>query len=316
MMSIDHDGIFKQLLREFFVEFLELFVPDALALIDPDNLTFLPQDVFANLLDPDRRTADLVVQTPFRGQPATFIVHLEHQAQADETLHARMFRYFARFHDHYAVPVYPIALCSYHSPKRPAADRYGLRFPDFAVLDFRFRVVQLNQFRWRDYLNHANPLATALLARMQVAPRERLAVKAACIAHLVGLPISAKRRRILRQFLEVYLPLKPDEERAFQQELPDLAPIQPEEEMTQIIGTWERLGAVTIVTEVLDHRFGPLSDAVTAQIADYPFELLKALIRAQVNFVTLADLEAWLAANPVPPWVDPLGESDDIDDDE
>ncbi len=242
MMSIDHDGIFKQLLREFFVEFLELFVPDALALIDPDKLTFLPQELFANLLDPDRRAADLVVQTPFRGQPATFIVHLEHQAQVDETLHARMFRYFARFHDHYAVPVYPIVLCSYHSPKRPAADRYGLRFPDFAVLDFRFRMVHKSVplARLPEPCQSAGDRAAG---PVQVAPRERLAVKAACIAHLVGLPISAKRRRMLRQFLEVYLLLKPDEERAFQQELPDLAPMQPEEEMTQIVGIQRQIQA-------------------------------------------------------------------------
>jgi len=123
-----------------------------------------------------------------------------------------MFRYFAKFHDRYSVPVYPIALCSYRTPKQLAPDRYAVGFPDFAVLDFRFRVIQLNQLRWRDYLRHLNPLATALLTRMQVAPRERRAVKAACMVYLMGLPISTKRRRILRQFLEVYLPLQPAEE--------------------------------------------------------------------------------------------------------
>lgn len=39
-------------------------------------------------------------------------------------------------------------------------------------------------------------------------------------------------------------------------------------------------------------------------------DLLEDLILAQVRFTTLADLEAWLAANPVPPWVDPIGEWD------
>jgi hypothetical protein len=81
--------------------------------------------------------------------------------------------------------------------------------------------------------------------------------------------------------------------------------------MEGFVTSWERLGAVSMVTEVLDQRFGPLSDAITAQIAEYPYDLLKVLIRAQVNFTTLADLNAWLAANPVPPWVDPLGEWDE-----
>jgi hypothetical protein len=92
---------------------------------------------------------------------------------------------------------------------------------------------------------------------MQVAPRERRAVKAACIAYLMGLPISTKRRRILRQFLEVYLPLQSAEESLFQEELADLAPMHQEDSMTQIVGTWERLGAVKIITAALDKRFGP-----------------------------------------------------------
>jgi hypothetical protein len=310
-MRIDHDGIFKQLLEEFFVEFLDLFVPDALHLLDPATVTFLDKQVFRDLLDPDRREADLVVQARFHGEVATLIVHIEHQAQEDMVLHERMFRYFAKFHDRYDAPVYPIALCSYRSPKQVAPDQYTVSFPALTVLDFRFRVIQLNQLRWRDYLQHPNPLATALLTRMQVAPSERLAVKAACLAHLIGLPISAKRRRMIGQFLDVYLPLQPVEERQLQAEMPALAPDRQEEPMLGIVTSWERLGAMEIITEALDTRFGPLDVAIKDQIVLYPYDMLKALNLAQFDFASLADLQAWLVANPPPPWVDPLGESDD-----
>jgi predicted transposase/invertase (TIGR01784 family) len=107
-MGIDHDAIFKQLLREFFVEFLDLFAPDALNLLDQDTLTFLDKESFADLLDPDRREADLVVQVQLHGQSTAFIIHLEHQAQEDKLLHQRMSRYFTRFHNRYEVPIYPI----------------------------------------------------------------------------------------------------------------------------------------------------------------------------------------------------------------
>lgn len=311
-MRIDHDALFKQLLEEFFVEFLDLFVPDALQLLDVSAITFLDKEVFRDLLDPDRREADLVVQARARDQPTTFIIHLEHQAQEDKVLHQRMFRYFARFHDRYDAPVYPIALCSYRTPQQPAPDRYAVGFPEFAVLDFRFRVVQLNQLRWRDYLQHPNPLATALLTRMQVAPHERRAVKAACLAHLVGLPISAKRRRIISQFLDVYLPLAPADEAEMYAAHPEIAPNQQEVPM-EIVTSWERMAAVKMVTKVLNVRFGPLDPRITAQIAAYPYDMLEALNVAQVAFTSLADLEAWLAANPAPPWVDPLGEWDDAE---
>jgi hypothetical protein len=35
--SIDHDQLFKQLLTTFFLEFLELFVPEFFAAIDPNR---------------------------------------------------------------------------------------------------------------------------------------------------------------------------------------------------------------------------------------------------------------------------------------
>lgn len=75
--------------------------------------------------------------------------------------------------------------------------------------------------------------------------------------------------------------------------------------------SWECIGAVKITISALDKRLGPLSDAVKDQIWLYPFELLLALNLAQIDFASLADLEAWLAANPAPPWVDPLGEWDE-----
>lgn len=279
-------------------------------LLDTSSLTFLDKQVFRDLLDPDRREADLVVQARFRDEPATFIIHLEHQAQADKALHQRMFRYFAKFHDRYAAPVYPIALCSYQTPRQLAPDRYTVGFPAFAVLDFRFHVVQLNLLWWRDFLQHPNPLATALLTRMQVAPGERRAVKAACLAHLLRLPVSAKRRRLLGQFLDVYLPLAPSEELQLYEELPDLAPNRQEDVMTQIVTGWERLGAVQIVIASLDKRFGPLDADTRRQIALYPYELLEALNLAQFEFASPGDLQSWLTANPVPPWVDPLAEDD------
>jgi hypothetical protein len=86
-MRIDHDGIFKQLLEECFVEFRDLFVPDALHLLDPPSVTFLDKQVFRDLIDPDRREADLVVQAQFLGELTTLIVHIEHQAQEDKVLH-------------------------------------------------------------------------------------------------------------------------------------------------------------------------------------------------------------------------------------
>jgi hypothetical protein len=104
------------------------------------------------------------------------------------------------------------------------------------------------------------------------------------------------------------LPLQPVEELQLQKQLPEFMPNQQEESMTGIVTSWERLAGISMVTRVLNKRFGPLSDAIKAQIAAYPYEQLETLIEAQIDFINLDDLNAWLAANPPPPWEDPLGE--------
>jgi hypothetical protein len=63
----------------------------------------------------------------------------------DATLDRRLVRYFARFYDAFDLPVFPIALCSYASPRQHAVDRHQVRVRDYTVLDFRYQVVQLNQ---------------------------------------------------------------------------------------------------------------------------------------------------------------------------
>lgn len=314
-MTTNHDALFKQLLTEFFVEFLELFAPDLAADLDRTSLVFLDKETFGELLDPERREADLVVQARLHGEPASFVVHVEHQAQGDRTLHRRMFRYFARLHDRYDQPIYPIALCSYASPRESAPDRYELGFRDLAVLTFQFRVVQLNQLRWRDYLRHPNPIAAALMTRMDVARRDRVAAKAAILASLAGIPLSAKRRALLRTFIEIYLLLTPNEQLRLKTELARIDPAWKEEQMADILSFPEVVGQRKMMTQLLTKRFGTLSLEIQTHLADLSPDQLSALTDEIFGMQHLADLEAWLERNPPAGWENPIPE-EFFDDDE
>ncbi len=57
------DQLFKDLLRTFFREFLELFFPDVAARLDFSRVRFLDKEAFTDLPDGSRREADLVAQT-------------------------------------------------------------------------------------------------------------------------------------------------------------------------------------------------------------------------------------------------------------
>jgi hypothetical protein len=305
--KIDHDALFKLLLTAFFREFLEFVAPDLAAALAPEPLVFLDKESFFDLLDPDRREADLVVQARLREQPATLLIHLEHQAQPDPMLDRRMFRYFARFYDKFDLPVFPIALCSYTRPRTPAADRHELTVLTHTVLDFHYRVLQLNRLDWRDFVQTGNPVAMALMARMHIAPRERWRVKAASLRLLVGAPLSRAQRRLLSQFVDVYLRLQGAEEQAFQAEVATFAPSEREAVM-EIVTSWELKGRAEGVVEgqrlllerQLARKLAVLSDDIRARLALLSSSQLTALGEALLEFTTFADLEAWLAAPPPP----------------
>lgn len=73
---IDHDRLFKELLTTFFIEFLELFLPEVLAYLERDSIQFLDKEVFTDVTAGERYEADLIVKAKFRGQEAFFLIHV------------------------------------------------------------------------------------------------------------------------------------------------------------------------------------------------------------------------------------------------
>jgi hypothetical protein len=159
---MDHDRLFKELLTTFFSEFVELFLPDVAGYMESSPLEFLDKEVFTDVAAAERHEVDLLVKARFRDRgEAFFLIHVENQSTAQDQFARRMFRYFARLHEKYSLPIFPVALLSYSQPSRPEPDHYEIDFPGHRVLDFAFRAIQLNRLNWRDYLRNPNPIASA-----------------------------------------------------------------------------------------------------------------------------------------------------------
>ena len=139
------------------------------------------------------------------------------------------------------MPIYPIALFSHDVPRRPVLDGHRVTFPDLAVLEFRYRVVQLNRLQWQDFRDLPNPVASALMAKMNMETSERPTVKLACLQALAALGLNPARVQLLSGFIDTYLQLNSKEEARFQRELERVAPTQQEEVM-QIVTSWMREG--------------------------------------------------------------------------
>ena len=105
------------------------------------------------------------------------------------------------------------------------------------VLDFRFQAIQLNRLSWRDFLEHENPVAAALMAKMKIAPEDRYRVKASCIRLLATLRLDPARTRLLSGFIDTYLRLDPGEEKLFREEVEGLGQGVKEKAM-EIVTSW------------------------------------------------------------------------------
>ncbi len=88
-----------------------------------------------------------------------------------------MFDYFKKFHTKFGIGVYPIAVFSFDTPKRPEAFVYSETVFGLEIVRYQFQPIQLYLLRWQDFVGSSNPVATALIAKMNVAPEDYVTVR-------------------------------------------------------------------------------------------------------------------------------------------
>ena len=194
---IDHDRLFKELIETFFLDFVDLFLPEVALYLERDTISFLDKELFTDVTAGESHEADLVVKGRFKGKEAFFLIHIEAQSSRESGFARRMFRYFARLYDKFDVPVYPVAIFSYDTPFTREDDCHIVAFPNKVINHFSFEAIQLNQLNWRDFLNKQNPVAAALMSKMRIASEDRAQVKLECLRLLATLRLDPARMRLI-----------------------------------------------------------------------------------------------------------------------
>ncbi|KAF3889280.1 MULTISPECIES: DUF4351 domain-containing protein [Nostocales] len=294
---IDHDRLFKELLSTFFIEFIELFFPQIASTIDRESIHFLPQEYFADLTSGEDKIIDLLVEVKQAGEDVGFLLHVEAQSYTETEFARRMFFYFSRLYQKYLQRVYPIVVFSFNEPRREEVHQHTVEFTDLKVLEFNFASIQLNRLNWRDFVRQPNPVAAALMAKMQIQPEERPRVKAECLRLLATLRLDPARTRLISGFVDTYLELNTQEEQRFQEEIGKLKE-QDKEGIMEIVTSWERRATLqatqSLVLKLLNRRVGQLPETITQQVENLSVQELEALGEALLDFTSLADIETWL----------------------
>jgi hypothetical protein len=173
-------------------------------------------------------------------------------------------------------------------------------FPDFKVLEFNYQVVQLNRLNWRDFLNQSNPVASALMAKMSIAEKERAKVKAECLRLLITLKLNPAKMQLISGFIDTYLNLNPVEEIQFQEEISTFSqPVQ--EGVMQITTSWMRQGIEqgierekTLILRQLKRKLGEINLSLETKIMQLSIDDVEVLGEALFDFSTVEDLINWL----------------------
>jgi Domain of unknown function (DUF4351) len=299
--TTNHDQLFKQVLGEFFPEFIELFFPQVAAYLDRDSIEFLPLELFANLVSGDAFETDLIVKVRFRGQASYFIIHVEHQGKFGKGFDKRVFNYFALLHRDYDLPVYPIVIFSHRSPHLAGDRSYSVAFPDWEVLRFNYRAIRLNHLAWQDFIGKTNPVASAFMAKMKVRKRDRITVKLACLQELTELALNPAQLHLLSGFVDTYLRLDRMEEARFMEQVGRIEGKQKEGVM-QIVTSWQEQGRQegrqeqgnALVLRQLKRKLGKVSKPIEQTIETLAIDRLNDLGEALLDFSSEADLRAWL----------------------
>lgn len=301
---MDHDQLFKEVLHECFVDFLELFLPQVLQYVDVNSIEFVEQESHSEITERSKTAVDLLAKARFKGKPTFFLIHVEAQADKRRWSGKRMFYYFAIQAHKHDLPVYPIALLSWDKPFEPDSGVYAVDFPDRRVLEFNYVAIQLNRLNWREFRNRDNLAASALMAKMGVEPHERPKVRAACLKTLARIRPKGRKLQSVMRFIDGYLPLTPNQEEELNKEVTGFHP-QERKVVMEYITSWERKGReigkiegkIEAAVRLLTRKLGQLSLATNKKLKKLPSEQVEALLDDLLEFESKADLHSWLRAN-------------------
>jgi len=305
-MSIDHDRLFKELLTIFFKEFMELFFPEAHALIDYGNMRFLAQEIFTDVTEGEKHYVGILAEVKIKEEDGCVLIHVEPQSYREENFTKRMYKYFSRY-EKYNQKVLPIAVFA-HDRKEEEPTTHEVAFTFLKVLRFEFFKVQLGKISWRTYLHSSNPVAAALLSKMDYQPKERVKIKLEFLRMLTRLQLDLARMQLITGFFESYLALSDEEEKILQQKISE--ELKPEEgqRAMEITTSWHEKGRregrqegwqegrQTILLKQIKKRLGTLPADIEQNVASMKIEQLDLLAEKILEIATEEDLRRVISA--------------------
>jgi hypothetical protein len=219
--ATDHDQLFKEVIREFFPDFLRLFFPDQAVRFDLSQVHWLDKELFADPPDGPRHLLDLVAELTLLGGGVTetslALIHIEiESAESVTDIERRLPDYYFYLRRTSQKPVLPMVVFL-----KVGIDGIGIRevidrFDGEPVMTLRYRYVGLPALPAADYLRGDNWLGVALSALMKSPKNLRVPFGVEAIQRLGGSPLSDGKKSLLGDCVETYIDIPDEDSKRFQ----------------------------------------------------------------------------------------------------
>lgn len=296
--QIDYDSPWKEIIEQFFPEFITFFFPHIHTDIDwTRGYEFLDKELQKVVRDSQtgrKRVDKLVKVWRKNGDEAWIAIHIEVQGQYERHFPQRMFQYNTLLYNHYRRRIVSLAILSDNrSNWRP--DKFGyelwgckiqLDFPAVKLLDYKEKWTELEQ--------NDNPFAIVVMAHLQAQTTTPVSAQRRDAKFRLARRLYERgyaRRRILElfRFIDWIMTLSPELEAEFQAAVTEFEEAHKMQYVTAIERKGIEQGIVQStredIIEVLTLRFQEIPDELAAQLDEIsdPAQLKELLKRAVIE---------------------------------
>ena len=202
-----HDRLFKEFLRRFLPQFLQLFFPEQAARLNFNTLRFMDKELVINFPKQALRISDLVaeVQT-WQGETETILVHVEVEGRDKRTLPQRMSEYYVLLRLSYGKAVLPIAFVLLANAGGVSWQSYTEELFGETLLNFRYGQVGIRDLSASTYLAKQEPIAATLALLMKTQGQSRAEMKLNAMQTVIQSNLSPGDKLFLVEVANTYAP--------------------------------------------------------------------------------------------------------------
>src|SRR5690625_822301 len=214
---IPHDALFKSLIKNYFKEFIEAFLPQVYDRLDFTTVEFLSEEMIIDPFEDDVKFLDIVAKVRLKKSGDPIIIHIEPQSYKQQDFTERMFRYANALYNRLKLPLINLAVFNFQEPWDEK--QFTLEVEDFKIYEFNYQFIHLRSLDWKDFKNTPNPVSATLMGLMKHDDTDRIDLKVAFLRMLVKSGITIDHGKFFLRFFDQYLPFTKEENKKVMERL-------------------------------------------------------------------------------------------------